>query len=183
MIVLAVFSMMVAAMISLQLFASRLYLLAGTKISATTDGRKTLDVMRDHIRSANVIMVGTFQSNNFVQVSNGYPQIGNALALQYTNAGSTNFLVFYRHPNNPSNIVCSLSNGVTTILAKYVTNYYCFQAEDYQGNVLSNYLNNPVIRINLQFSQWEYPIAVIGSNSVNAYDFFQLRTRIARREK
>jgi prepilin-type N-terminal cleavage/methylation domain-containing protein len=183
MIVLAVFSLMVAAMVSLQLFASRIYLLAGTKISATSEGRRTLDAMRDKIRAANVVMVGTYVTNQFMQVSNGYQQVGNALALQYTNAGSTNYLVFFRHPTDPRNVLCSVSNGPPVILAKYVTNYFCFQAEDYQGNILTNYQNNPVIRINLQFSQWEYPIAVIGSNSVNAYDFYQLRTRIARRAK
>jgi len=183
MIVVAIFSMVVAAMVSLQLFASRIYLLAGTKISATSEGRKTMDVMRDRIRSANVVMVGTYLTNKFTQISNGFPQIGSALAVQYTNAGSTNYLIFFKHPTDPRNILCSVSNGTPVILAKYVTNSVCFQAEDYRGNVLTNYQNNPVIRINLQFSQWEYPIAVIGTNSVNAYDFYQLRTRIARREK
>ncbi|HKW28466.1 MAG TPA: hypothetical protein VJT54_03960, partial [Verrucomicrobiae bacterium] len=91
--------------------------------------------------------------------------------------------VFYKDPANPTNIVCSLINGRLDILAKYVTNYYCFQAEDYQGNVLTNYDNNPVIRVTMQFSQWEYPIAVIGGNAANAYDYYQLRTRVARREK
>jgi prepilin-type N-terminal cleavage/methylation domain-containing protein len=183
MIVMAIFSLVVAAMVSLQLFAARIYLLAGTKISATTDGRKTLNAMRDSIRGANVVMVGSFISNKFTQVSNTLPQVGSALAIQYTNAGTTNMLIFYKDQTDPRNVLCEMSNSSPVIIAKYITNSICFQAEDYQGNILTNYQNNPVIRINLQFSQWEYPIAVIGSNSVNAYDFYQLRTRIARREK
>jgi hypothetical protein len=72
---------------------------------------------------------------------------------------------------------------VVTILAQYVTNYYCFTAEDYETNVLLNYLNNPIIHIVMNFSQWEYPIAVIGTNGANAYDYYRLQTRICRRSK
>jgi hypothetical protein len=34
----------------------------------------------------------------------------------------------------------------------------------------------------MQFYQWEYPIAVVSTNqAANAYDFYQLRTRVCRR--
>jgi hypothetical protein len=142
--------------------------------------------MRDRIRSANVVLVGTYDpagGKGFIQITNGLPQIGNAVEIQYTNFPSTNTYIFYKDPSDPKNIICSLNNNVVDTVAKYVTNFYCFQAEDYQGNVLTNYQNNPVIRITMQFSQWEYPIAVIGGNAVNAHDYYQLRTRVARREK
>ena len=186
MVAMAIFSLVIIAMVSVQLFGMRVYTLAATKLIATTGARETLNAMRDRIRSANIVMVGIYNPANaagFVQITNGLPQIGNALEIQYTNGVSTNNFVFYKDPANPTNIVCSLINGRLDILAKYVTNYYCFQAEDYQGNVLTNYDNNPVIRVTMQFSQWEYPIAVIGGNAANAYDYYQLRTRVARREK
>ncbi len=186
MVAMAIFSLVIIAMVSVQLFGMRVYTLAATKVIATTGARETLNAMRDRIRSANIVMVGIYNPANaagFVQITNGLPQIGNALEIQYTNGASTNSFVFYKDPSNPTNIVCSLINGTTDILAKYVTNYYCFQAEDYQGNVLTNYDNNPVIRVTMQFSQWEYPVAVIGGNAANAYDYYQLRTRVARREK
>ncbi|HLZ54365.1 MAG TPA: prepilin-type N-terminal cleavage/methylation domain-containing protein [Verrucomicrobiae bacterium] len=186
MVAMAIFSLVIIAMVSVQLFGMRVYTLAATKVIATTGARETLNAMRDRIRSANIVMVGIYNPANaagFVQITNGLPQIGNALEIQYTNGVSTNNFVFYKDPSNPTNIVCSLINGTANILAKYVTNYYCFQAEDYQGNVLTNYDNNPVIRVTMQFSQWEYPIAVIGGNAANAYDYYQLRTRVARREK
>lgn len=182
-VVVAVFSMLVAAMVALQIFGMRIYTLAATKLTATAGSREAMNAMRDTIRSANIIMVGTCSGGAFTQQPNGQPQVGNALAILYTNAASTNYLVFYRDPNDPDNVVYSLSNGVNTVLARYVTNYYCFQAEDCQGSILTNYLNNPVIRVTLQFSQWEYPIAVVGGKGANAYDFYQLRTRVARREK
>ena len=33
----------------------------------------------------------------------------------------------------------------------------------------------------MQFSQWEYPIAFVGGVGLNAYDYYQLRTRVFRR--
>jgi type II secretory pathway pseudopilin PulG len=186
MVAMAIFLLVIAGMIAVQLFGLRVYTLAATKLIATTGARETLNSMRDRIRSANVVLVGTYDptsAQGFVQITNGLPQVGNALEVQYTNTPSTNTYIFYKDPSNPKNPVCSLNNNEVDTLAKYVTNYYCFQAEDYQGNILTNYQNNPVIRITMQFSQWEYPIAVIGGNAVNAYDCYQLRTRVTRREK
>jgi len=186
MMAIAIFSLVIAGMLSVQLFGLRVYTLAATKVVATTGARETLNSMRDRIRSANVVLVGTYDptgGQGFIQVTNGLAQVGNALEIQYTNSASTNTFIFYKDPANPQNRVCSLNNNTLDTLARYVTNYYCFQAEDYQGNVLTNYQNNPVIRITMQFSQWEYPIAVIGGNAVNAYDYYQLRTRVSRREK
>jgi hypothetical protein len=181
-----IFSLVIAGMLSVQLFGLRVSTLAGTKLVATTGARETLNSMRDRIRSANVVLVGNYDPASavgFVQITNGLPQIGNALEIQYTNFPSTNTYIFYKDPSNPKNTICSLNNNAVDTLAKYVTNFYCFQAEDYQGNVLTNYQNNPVICITMQFSQWEYPIAVIGGNAANAYDYYQLRTRVTRREK
>jgi len=186
MVAMAVFLLAVFGIFSVQLFCMRVYTLAATKVSATTGARETLNSLRDRIRSANVVLVGTYNPANgqgFVQITNGLPQIGNALEIQYTNFPSTNTYIFYKDPSNPNNVVCSFNNNTVDTLAKYATNYNCFQAEDYQGNILTNYQNNPVIRVTLQFSQWEYPIAVIGSNAVNAYDYYQLRTRVSRRAK
>jgi prepilin-type N-terminal cleavage/methylation domain-containing protein len=186
MVVMAIFTLVVAGVVSVQLFGMRVNTLAATKLIATTGGRETFNTMRDIIRSANVTLVGTYSPTSgqgFIQTTNGLPQIGNALQVQYTNFPNTNTYIFYKDPSNPKNLVCSLNKNKVNKLASYVTNYNCFQAEDYQGNILSNYQNNPVIRITLQFSQWEYPIAVIGGNAVNAYDYYQLRTRVTRRAK
>jgi hypothetical protein len=45
----------------------------------------------------------------------------------------------------------------------------------------NNVSNNQVFSVKLQFYQWEYPIAVVGGAGLNAYDYFQLRTRVCRR--
>lgn len=183
MIASAILLFVVGAMVCVQVFGLRVYTLSGTKLMATASGRKTLNAMRDQIRSSQQIYVGTFSNGVFTQVPTGYPQIGNALELfSTTNLNSTNFLLYYQSPS--SNAIFSLDYlGNQQVLAIYQTNQYCFQAEDYRGNILSNYLNNPVIDVIMSFSQWEYPIGFVGSNAVNAYDYYYLRTRVTRRTR
>ncbi len=194
----AILALAVLWLVELQIFALRMYTLAATKTTATQTGRKTLNMMRDAIRSANATAVGTYNPTNgagFILASNGTPQTGNALQLTYldTNGNLTITNLFYLDTTQPYSAdqpydfpICSLnSNGVTT-LANYVTNYYIFTAEDYQGNSITSsvaYLNAVVIHITMQFDQWEFPIGFIGTNSINAYDFYRLTARVTRRCK
>jgi type II secretory pathway pseudopilin PulG len=197
-IAVTIFLFAVGGMICLQIFALRMYTLAATKTTATQTARETLNAMRDAIRSANTAYVGTYNPTNgsgFIQASNSTPQTGNALLLQYpdTNGNLTISNLFYLDPTQPVSAdqpydfpICSLINGVTNVLANYVTNYYVFSAEDCYGNFLSNtaaYKDNCVIHIIMQFDQWEYPVGFVGSNAINAYDFYRLTTRVARRCK
>lgn len=178
----AVFVVLVGAMVSVQIFGLRVYTLAGTKITATTAGRETLNDIRDRIRSSKVVYVGTYSNGTFSNIPIGQNQVGNALQIfAATNTPVANTTVFYMDPN--TNAILMVSNGVVSMEANYTTNYYCFQAEDFQENVLTNYQNNPVIKVTMQFYQWEYPIGYVGGVALNAYDFYMLRTRISRRAK
>jgi Tfp pilus assembly protein PilW len=187
MITVMIFTFVVIAVIGLQLVTMRVYTLGATMLSATTNGRQTMNALRDKIRSAKNVYVGTFTPTNnasFVQVPNGLPQTGNALEITYTNNAGTNFEVFYQDPSLTN--ICGFSNNVATaynntpitVLANYVTNYYCFHAEDYQGDVLTNYQNNPVIHVVMQFYQWEY-----GGSAANAYNSYVLNARVSRRAR
>jgi type II secretory pathway pseudopilin PulG len=187
MIVSAIFLFIVAAVCAVQLFAMRVYTLGATKLSATTGARESMNAIRDQIRSANSAYVGTFTNFVFTQAPNGSLQTGNALQLGYTNTTPPNYIYFYQDPT--TNCLYSISNNVLSTrntLANYVTNYYCFFAEDYRPfNVLTNTQNKYVIHVILQFSQWEFPIGIVVSggstNAVNEYDFYSVSARITRR--
>lgn len=186
MVAMAIFAFIIGGMVAVQIFGLRVYTLAATKLIATTNGRQTLNAMRDQIRSAQRVYVGTFTNSSFTQAS-GF-QIGNALQMfTSTNLASTNFVIFYQDPS--TNEIFSYTNTPANkgVLTRFETNYYCFQAEDYQGNILTNYQNSPVICVTMSFSQWEYPIGLVvaggTTNAANAYDYYYLRTRIARRCK
>jgi hypothetical protein len=183
MIAMGIFMFIIGGMVASQIFGMRVYTVAATKLSATASGRKTLNAMRDEIRSSQQTYVGIYANGTFKQMTNGYPQIGNAVQLfTTTNNASTNFVVFYMDPG--TNEVISVDNlGNQEVLAKYMTNVYCFQAEDYRGNILTNYQNNPVIRVTMSFYQWEYPIGYVAGVGMDAYDYYYLRTRITRRCK
>jgi prepilin-type N-terminal cleavage/methylation domain-containing protein len=198
MITVGIFAVLIGGLIAVQIFGMRVYTLAGTKLMATTNARQALNTMRDQIRSAQQVYVGIFDpaTQTFSRITNGL-QIGNALQLYTvpTSQATLLYTVFYQDPS--VNMVYSITNNPATsnlldgltILAKYMTNYYCFDAEDYQypPNIMSNYVNNPVIGVTMNFSQWEYPIGYVISggktNAANAYDYYYLRTHVTRRCK
>jgi prepilin-type N-terminal cleavage/methylation domain-containing protein len=187
MIAVTIFSFIIAAIVAIQIFASRVYLLGATELSATQGGRQVLNDIRDKIRSAKLVYVGNFTNGiGFSLIPYGQLQEGNAVAIAYTNTAATNYLIYYLDTTQPTNTLYTISNNLASTLtvdATYITNYFCFFAEDYRGNVLLNYLNRPVIHVVFQFDQWEYPIGFIGTNALNAYDFYTLTTRISRRAK
>jgi hypothetical protein len=132
--------------------------------------------------------VGTYSNNAFSQIPLGTAQQGNALQIFSTTntAATNNAIVFYMDPANSTNVMKMVSSGVETVVAKYMTNYICMTAEDYSGTILTNanaYPDNPVIHVTMQFYQWEYPIGYVGGTSGDAYDFYYLNTRVARRTK
>ncbi len=201
MVALTIFGFVIAGLVAVQLFGLRMSALASTKLMATTDARETLNNIRDQIRSSKQVYVGIFDpvAGNFSRITNAL-QIGNALQLfTTTNLVSPYYTIIYMDPS--TNEVFSITNntGTTnmfdglTVLAQYMTNYYCFDAEDYRSwmyptNILTNgnniaFDNNPVIGVTFNFSQWEYPIAYVGGNSINAYDYYYVRTHISRRCK
>jgi len=178
----AIFLMVVLAMVAVQIYGLRVYTLAATKLTATTGGRETLNNIRDTIRGAKIVYVGTYSNSTFYAIPNGQQQVGNALQIYTaTNGSSLNALVFYMDPANLN--MSELQNGTVNVLAPYMTNYNCFQAEDYRGTVFTNYQNNPVIHLTMYFYQWEYPVGYIGGSALNAYDYYALQTRITRRAK
>jgi type II secretory pathway pseudopilin PulG len=186
-----------AVFIAIQVFALRLYTLAATKQAATAASRKALNALRDSIREAKTVDIGTcnFTPDSFNSLGTSSSQIGNAMKI-YPGTNLSIYNMFYLNTTNTTTNCVLIeavvtSNALNTALvtnkytvASYVTNQDIFSAMDFQGNVLTNdqAMNNRlVIAVKLQFYQWEYPIAVVGGTGLNAYDYYQLRTRITRR--
>ncbi len=181
----AVFSFIIAGVCSIQLFAMRVYTLSSTKLTATSSARETMNELRDLIRSSKLVYVGTYsQGGGFARIPTGQPQMGNALEFATTNANKTNYLIYYLDNWDPTNVMLSISNtaaATVNIEARYVTNYYCFFGENWMGYTNTDYQNNTVIHIVLQFYRWEYPLGFVGTNAINAYDFYTIQTRVMRR--
>lgn len=182
----------VGALIAIQIFALRVYTLAATKLTATQGSRRALNQIRDDIREGKGIQVGNADnSGNFTAYGGTNLAQGNALQVfSTTNFGGPPYSIYYLQTNRLGN---ALSNNLMWIsvtaletnisrLSTYITNTDIFAAEDCWGNVISNVIkNNQVFTVKLQYYQWEYPIAVRQSTNGDAYDYYQLRTRVCRR--
>ncbi len=191
MVTVTLFSFVALAIIGLQIYGMRVYTLGATMLSATSNGRQTMNSLRDNIRAGKIVLVGNCYGTNgvtFVGAPIGSLQEGNALEIQYTNLADTNNLVFYMDGANNQLVSFSNStatgyaNSTNTVIANYVTNTTCFFAEDYLGIVQTNYINSLVIHVQLQFYQWQFPIGIIGGNAANSFNYYSLNTRINRRD-
>ena len=178
MVVMAIFTMLVAAMIMSQMFGLRMHRISETKLGSTLNGRKAMNQVREEIRSGKILRIGLGDAEEFKNIPDNQPQIGNALQI-YATTDTNSFVRYYLDPAEQSLKRLASTNAVPQIMASFITNQLVFQAEDFQGNVLTNHQNNRVIRLMLEFYRWEYPIAGVGSGSM--YDYYRLQTRITRR--
>ena len=180
--------------IAIQFFGLHVYTMAATKLVATAEGRQALNQIRSQIRQSKTVYVGTCSNavyTSFQLVTNG-PQQGNALIV-YPATNTAYCSVFYLDTSTTTNRLLefdatndgtSWNTTRTNTLAKYLTNQMVFDMEDWQTNIASSEAsldNRLLVRVTMQFSQWEYPVAFVGTNGLNAYNYYQLRTRVFRR--
>lgn len=186
----------IGVMVAIQVFALRIYTLAATKISATEYGRRALDQIRYDIQQGTMLQVGNVPTSgstcgdptHFAAITVPSVAQGNALQIYSTTNQGVPYSIYYLDMSIPGTnylkqyTVSAANVAATNILVGYITNTIVFDAEDFQGNIVTNDpKNNQVYRMVLQFYQWEYPIGIIGGKGFNAYDFYQLRTRVCRR--
>ena len=205
-----VFTIVILATVAMQIYAMRVYTLAATKMIATADARVAMNDVRDRVRQARIVYVGNYLVNGdtapvFNSVASGSAQEGNALMI-YPTAATNSFALIYLQSadGTTTNLSTQDSNGnvintnslilvlytnsassvstLTNIIASYITNQIVFDAENFEGTVLTNNQNNYLVHMTLDFSQYEYPIAMIGTNKFNAYDYYQLNTVMTRRD-
>jgi hypothetical protein len=188
--------LLIGVLVAIQIFALRIYTLGATKLTATQGSRHALDEIRDTIRQGKYVLVGnTDNTGNFTAFAGTNFAVGNALLVYSTtnnNFSTPPYDLYYLQTNSPGGVssntliwtsVSTTSNSITQNLCVYITNMDVFATMDCWGNISSNAIaNNWIYTVKFQFYQWEYPIAVISSNgAANAYDYYQLRTRVCRR--
>ncbi|HEV2330098.1 MAG TPA: hypothetical protein VGY56_15050 [Verrucomicrobiae bacterium] len=182
-LVAGIFALLATWMVSSQIYGMRVYTIAATKLVATAQARDVITSLRTQIQEANTIYVGNCSSDwtSYVDITNGNQQ-GNAVQI-YPGTNTTDYLICYLDTRTSTNrlMLYNSALGTTNDLCDYVTNQLVFDAEDGYGNLLTNNLNNRVIGITMQLSEWEYPIARIGGTNYNHYNYYQLRTRATRR--
>lgn len=178
MTVMALFGLVLLSLISSQILGMKMYRISESKLTATAGGRRALDRVRDEIRSGKILLVGTGGSSTFTPIADNQPHLGNAVQI-YATTNTSSFVRYYLDANEDCLKRVASGNTNVQVIANYVTNAFAFRAEDFRGNVLTNNQNNRVIRMILEFYQWEYPTVTTGTNGL--YDYYRLQTRITRR--
>lgn len=170
MVAMAIFSLVVLGVLTTHIFGLKMATINQSKLLATQDAREALNRVRDDIRSGKIVYVGNGGSNSFVRIPANSPQQGNSILIHQT--VNTNRFVQYFLDAADDALKRRTSGGQIDVVANYITNMIPFRAEDHLGRVLTNNQNNRVIRMNLEFYQWEFP---------EEYDYYRLQTKVTRR--
>lgn len=178
MISIGIFSVVIGAILASHIMGLRLNEWTIRKLGADDMARRAFSSLQGEIRSATTLKIGNGTATNFVQAADGSAQQGMALQIYRTTA--TNVWTRYFFDTNSTElrrIESSQTKALT--VARYLTNVTIFKAEDFKGVVLTETANNRVINVTLQFYQLYYPFTKIGPS--NAFDYYQLQAKIARR--
>jgi hypothetical protein len=172
------FSLVVIALVYSQLFGMRTFNITSTRVAASDNARKVLNRVRDEVRSGKLLYVGSGSSTGFTHIALNSPHQGNALQIHPTT--DTNVFIRY-YLDTATQTLRRTANGTgrVEVLAPFLTNQIAFIAEDFAGHTLTNDQNNRVIKLVLDFYQWEFPVAQVGAGAF--YESYHLQTRITRR--
>jgi prepilin-type N-terminal cleavage/methylation domain-containing protein len=178
MVAMGIFSLALVGALYSHLFGMRIQGITQTKLSSTQGARFALNWVRDEIRTAKSIEIGTGSDTSFTEVGLNLPQVGNAIQI-YATTNTNSFVRYYL--DDSADALKRLESGATTstVVASHITNRMAFRAEDFRGNILTNNQNNRVILMSLEFYQLQYPVVRIGPG--NLYDYYRLQTKITRR--
>lgn len=177
MIASGIFSLVVIGSVTSHLVGLRMCTITKTKLQTTHNARAALNRTRDEIRGAAFLTVGNVNGATFTNVTANGPRQGNGLKICAT-SNTNNYAVYYVDTSDQK-LKRMTSGGATETIASFITNTIPFAAEDYAGNVLTNDQNHRVIRMNLEFYQWEFASPNAGGR--NSYEYYSIQTRTARR--
>jgi len=172
------FSLVVIGVVYSQLFGMRAFNITSTRVSASDNARKVLNRVRDDIRSGKLLYVGSGSSTGFTHIALNSLHQGNALQI-YPTTDTNVFIRYYLDAATQTLRRTASGTGQVQVLAPFLTNQIAFIAEDFAGHTLTNDQNNRVIKMVLDFYQWEFPVAQAAAGAF--YDSYHLQTRITRR--
>ncbi len=174
----AVFFLVLAGVIASHLYGLRMYQITTPKLGASDEARIAVSKLVNDIRSARMVRLGNGSLNSFTEV--GVDSLQKGSAIQVYPTYDTNLYVRYFWDSADQKLkVTTNGSAAVLVVANSVSNQLVFTAEDFAGQILTNNYNNRIIGLMLEFYQIQYPKMAVGPG--NYYDYYRLRTRIARR--
>lgn len=153
MVALAVFSLVVIAMVSLQIFGFKMSALTSNKLKSTAASLKVLDQIRDQVLEAYYASVGNGNGTSFTATGT----TGNALQI-YPGADMNTYLRFYLMPDHDALYELNSANGQVTLLATNIVNAKPFAAVNFQGKISSSSQEHYGIQMTLDFARLAYTV-------------------------
>ena len=177
MIATSIFSLVSAGVLVGHLFGMRLLEVTMPKLGTDQESRRALGILMADIRCAKILRIGNGDIASFNSVEINTTQEGNA--IQMYPSTDTNIFVRYFWDAGDKKLKRSLNGALAAAVAHSISNGLVFTAEDCAGNVLTNFQNNCLVGVNLQFYELGNLKVPIGPGQY--YESYQLRTRVMRR--
>lgn len=176
MLAMGVFSLVAIGLTSAHLYGLRQEALVGSKLGASDLSRRVFGRVAGEIRAANVLRIGNGTLTSFTPLSNGVPQVGNALQLSLTS--NTNVFIRYYFETDKTRL-CRMASGVQgfSVIADHLTNSMFFRAEDYRGSNVTDIAYKYVVKVGMEFCQYQYPLTRVGPGYF--YDYYRLQFSVA----
>jgi prepilin-type N-terminal cleavage/methylation domain-containing protein len=174
-IAVAVFMIVLAGIVSANLFGLTMFQINEAKLNATDWSRRTFGKITDEVHSCNSVSILNVDTNgNFTGLLDGETQQGNALQIFPTTNASSSIIYFVNLSDATFRRREASPGGTNTFtLADSITNTMIFSAQDLSGNVLTNNQNNRLIHLTLEFYQPE--------GFMQRPDYYKLETAVTRR--
>ena len=174
-IAMTVFILLLAGIVTANLFGLRMFQVNQNKLTATEWSRRTFGKITDEIHSCNAVEVGNMTTNGvFTGLLFGETQQGNAIEI-HPNTNTASIIYYFVNTSDEtfrrSELLPTGTNNF--ILADSVTNTIAFAAQDLSGTILTNNQNNRVIHLKLEFFRPE--TFMVGQ------DYYKLETSVTRR--
>jgi hypothetical protein len=179
---LGVFGLVSLGLVYTHVYCLRQDQLVNSKLGASDQSRKGFSILTRDIRAAKVWEVGNLSSGGgtFNQIALGSVQQGNALRVSHTTNWNDGVL-YYFDTSNLADDGGKLrrvlqTSGESTLIARYLTNNMFFRAENYQGIAQTNRTHKGVIKVMMEFAQFQYPLTKVGPGYL--YDYYKMEFKL-----
>jgi prepilin-type N-terminal cleavage/methylation domain-containing protein len=171
-IAMTVFILVVAGIITANLFGLKMFQVNTTKLNVTTWSLDTIEKITAEVHACDSMWVGNITNGVFEGLLDGETQQGTALLI-YPTANTNNYIMYFVDPFDQTFRRTTDQAGTAEILAGSITNITVFAALNFSGTVMTNNNNYRVIHLTLEFNQ--------PARFALGADYYKLETSMTRR--
>ncbi len=152
-VTIALFSILLGGLVYGNVYGLKMCEMSKQKVTRSDEARLALGKFTDEVRACKDTWVGNVNAQGlFVATLEGQPQIGTALVI-YPSTNTNTFIIYFRNPSDKTFRRYTSASTTPVALAAAVTNSSIFAMRNFDGTLLTNWQNNRVIHLDLEFFQ------------------------------